>query len=295
MLKLKVEGDNREGIWLVEPKVSVGRAFTNNLIVNDTQVDDTHVEIWARGEELIVNRCSEQPVILNGQQLETKARLRVNDQITIGTTKLVVIDPKAERGELGADTVAPIESAESTPWRLESLQSGLSRNDYEIKNGTVVGRSNDCDIVILLAHLSRRHAEFKVQDDTLEVVDLNSSNGTFVNGKPVTHAAVNHGDEIRFDTLAFKVNGPVNEDLDKTMVRPMSVNELNSQLDQKTKSAPVKSKSQSVTSPNPNKPRTQPKTDNQVEFEKSNLTTKLIISIAAVLALLIIAIIVFVF
>ncbi len=297
MLKLKVEGDNREGIWLVEPKVSVGRAFTNNLIVNDPRIDNTHIEIWARGEELIINRCSESQVSVNGRVIENKARLRVDDKIAIGNTTLIVVDPKAERGQLASDVMAPIEShVSSSPWRLESLQSGLSRNQYEISDGTVVGRSNDCDIVILLAHLSRRHAEFKVHGDTLEIVDLNSLNGTFLNGKPVTHAGVNHGDEIRFDTLAFKINGPVREDLDKTMVRPMSVNELNAQLDQKAKSAgSYKVKPQSVTVPNSDKPRTQPKIDNHAEFEKSNLTTKLILAITTVLALLIIAIMVIAF
>ncbi len=297
MLKLKVEGGSKEGIWLVEPKVSIGRALTNNLIVNDPQVDKTHVEIWARGEELIITRNSEFPVMVNNKPLESKARLKVNDQITVGSTKLTVSDPKAERGDLSANVMPPIHTGETSPWNLVSQQTGLSRNHYELNDGTTIGRSNDCDIVILLAHLSRHHAEFKINGDNLEVHDLNSSNGTFVNGKSITHAIIHHGDEIRFDTLAFKVKGPVSEDLDKTMVRPMSVNELNSQLDQQARaSSAAKAKPQSITTRNPdNKNREKIQSTNQVEFESNNLTTKLIIGATVVVGLLIVATIVVAF
>lgn len=235
MLKLKVSGASKEGIWLVEPKVSVGSANNNNLVISDPEVDDCHIEIFAKGEELIIHRRSDANTLVNGKPLGVKARLIVDDEIVIGKTKLVVVDPKVERAKqtaLQTETTAP---SKAQAWTLNSSQSGLNRNTYPINDGTVVGRAKDCDIVILLAHLSRRHAQFNiVGNNRLEIADLSSSNGTFVNGKQITTAILNHGDEVRFDTISFTVQGP-SDDLDKTMVRPMTADELSRQMAAATK------------------------------------------------------------
>ena len=51
----------------------------------------------------------------------------------------------------------------------------------ELKKITV-GRESSSDIMIPQALISRKHAEFYVENDQLYVKDLNSTNGTFVNG-----------------------------------------------------------------------------------------------------------------
>jgi len=236
MLKLRICGDNKEGIWLVEPKISVGRAASNNLVIDDPEVDDCHIEIFAKGEELIIHRRSDAITMVNGKKLGVKARLAARDQIQVGNTVLEVIDPKATRAprsvpEREDETLILRPAAAPSPgWKMTSTHSGLTRNSYDITDGMVIGRAKDSDIVILLAHLSRRHAQFKIiGNNRLEITDLNSSNGTFVNGQQVTTSILNDGDEVRFDTLSFTVVGPA-DDLDKTMVRPMSAEELQAQM-----------------------------------------------------------------
>ena len=230
MLKLKVVGDDREGIWLVEPKVSVGRASSNNLVVNDNDVDDCHIEIFAKGEDLIIHRRSDAVTLVNGNKLGIKAKLGVSDVITVGRTQLEVIDPKVLRRRQSTAHEETTLHNEPQSWFLVPKQSGLGSSRYELKDGSVIGRSKDCDVVILLAHLSRRHAKFSlVNNNRLEVTDLNSSNGTFVNGKQIATAVLKHGDELKLDSLAFRVTGP-NDDMDKTMVRPMKLDSLEKQL-----------------------------------------------------------------
>jgi hypothetical protein len=52
--------------------------------------------------------------------------------------------------------------------------------------GVTVGRHDElCDVLIDHASLSRRHARFRLQGDRLMIEDLNSTNGTLLNGKPL--------------------------------------------------------------------------------------------------------------
>jgi signal transduction histidine kinase/pSer/pThr/pTyr-binding forkhead associated (FHA) protein len=60
----------------------------------------------------------------------------------------------------------------------------------------VVGRDIQCDVRLHDTEVSRRHAEFHLVDDAVEIVDLNSSNGTFLNGKRVARQTLQHGDRL---------------------------------------------------------------------------------------------------
>ena len=62
---------------------------------------------------------------------------------------------------------------------------------------TLIGREADNDVQIDRPRISRHHAELLIEGDTTWVTDLNSSNGTFVNGRQVQHHALQHGDVLR--------------------------------------------------------------------------------------------------
>lgn len=56
--------------------------------------------------------------------------------------------------------------------------------------------------------ISRRHAIIRWQDEALQVVDLGSRNGTYVNGKkvqPHQSLQLRHGDEIRLGKMSLRV------------------------------------------------------------------------------------------
>jgi len=61
-----------------------------------------------------------------------------------------------------------------------------------------VGRSTESDIVLQDASVSRSHAEFHGKLDQWELVDLNSSNGTFVNGERIQRKNLTADDKIQF-------------------------------------------------------------------------------------------------
>ncbi|MEV0224464.1 FHA domain-containing protein [Streptomyces sp. NPDC050704] len=71
-----------------------------------------------------------------------------------------------------------------------------------------IGRGGDNDLVVDDLIVSRRHAELRaLPDATYEIVDLGSHNGTFLNGRPVTRAAMAEGDIVGIGHSAFCLVG----------------------------------------------------------------------------------------
>jgi len=73
----------------------------------------------------------------------------------------------------------------------------------------VVGRGADTGLRLAEASVSRRHAEVRRIGDNVTVQDLDSRNGTRVNGQPVTEPTlVQPGDRLDFAGLIFRLEGP---------------------------------------------------------------------------------------
>lgn len=70
----------------------------------------------------------------------------------------------------------------------------------------VVGRHPDCDIVLPVAEVSRRHARLVLRDGIWSIQDLESTNGTFVNGVPVGRYELRPGDYLQLGTESFQID-----------------------------------------------------------------------------------------
>jgi pSer/pThr/pTyr-binding forkhead associated (FHA) protein len=71
----------------------------------------------------------------------------------------------------------------------------------------VIGRRSDNDCSLALAFVSRRHCQFMRKGDQVVVQDLESYNGTFVNGvRALRPLPVRHGDEIDLGPCTFRVS-----------------------------------------------------------------------------------------
>ena len=64
------------------------------------------------------------------------------------------------------------------------------------KRRVVIGRSKECDIQLSDPNVSRRHAEVRQEGATYWLVDLDSTNGSEVNGKKLKRAKLEPGDTI---------------------------------------------------------------------------------------------------
>lgn len=84
---------------------------------------------------------------------------------------------------------------------------------------TLIGRLDDCQIRIPIAGVSRKHCEIVVDGGSVNIRDLDSSNGTFVNQERVSDQPLSAGDLISVGGLVFlvTVNGEPS-DLDPSIL-----------------------------------------------------------------------------
>jgi len=77
---------------------------------------------------------------------------------------------------------------------------------YDLYKTTVIGRTDECDLVLDDASVSRRHARLDIDDsDNVSVSDLGSANGVLINGREVEASPVGLNDEIRVGRFTLVV------------------------------------------------------------------------------------------
>jgi pSer/pThr/pTyr-binding forkhead associated (FHA) protein len=115
------------------------------------------------------------------------------------------LDAPAPQVEPGATMIykakvpQPTEAASPVELGIEQESFSLKMNgrSYAIEGAkAVLGRSKDCDVQVEDANVSRRHAELRREGSTWWLVDLDSTNGTELNGKRVQKAKLSEGDTI---------------------------------------------------------------------------------------------------
>src|SRR6266404_67009 len=117
--------------------------------------------------------------------------------------------------------------------RLVLLSEGLTGRTFELKvEKTTVGRVEDNTFQIPETSVSSHHAEILLRGHDVVIKDLNSTNGTFINGEKVTEAVLKPGQilrlgmiEMRLETGEAAAGGTTTSKklLDKTLVIPQGV------------------------------------------------------------------------
>jgi pSer/pThr/pTyr-binding forkhead associated (FHA) protein len=114
--------------------------------------------------------------------------------------------------------------------RLVLLSEGLTGRSYELKTEkTTVGRVSDNAFEIPEASVSSHHAEIHLRGNDVLVKDLNSTNGTFINGERVTEAVLKPGQILRLGMVEMRLETGAaaaamkKQVLDQTRVIPQGV------------------------------------------------------------------------
>jgi Zn-dependent protease with chaperone function len=103
------------------------------------------------------------------------------------------------------DEFAEIDESENTPDPRLSLVATESDSTYILRRYfTRIGRNHDNDIVLASDRVSRYHAEIMREGDEMRIVDKQSRNGVWLNGKKINESAViKSGDVIRVGRQNF--------------------------------------------------------------------------------------------
>lgn len=101
-------------------------------------------------------------------------------------------DSQTERGAPSAGV-----SPDGKRWARVVIISGDDAGaSYPVKGTISFGRAESNTVVLKDSKASRQHAQIQQQGSEYVVVDLNSSNGTFVNGQRIEEHVLSNGDEI---------------------------------------------------------------------------------------------------
>ena len=114
--------------------------------------------------------------------------------------------------------------------RLVLLSEGLTGRTYELKTDkTTVGRVADNTFEIAEASVSSHHCEIHLRGGEVFIKDLDSTNGTFINGEKITESVLKPGQILRLGTVDMRLESgdqppqPVKKKLDQTRVIPQGV------------------------------------------------------------------------
>lgn len=92
--------------------------------------------------------------------------------------------------------------------KLINLRRNLKFKMYEsytVKENTLIGRSKRCQVYIDDPFLSKNHARIFLKDGSFYVEDLESTNGSFLNGRRLSNQPVRikDSDKLSFGNISF--------------------------------------------------------------------------------------------
>ncbi|MDA8370127.1 MAG: DUF3662 and FHA domain-containing protein [Nocardiopsaceae bacterium] len=143
--------------------------------------------------------------------LQTTGRFRIRSGVIRGTTfeggeirQPVSDHPRGDQQVPGRPRllISPGGAATEGTSASQGMQQSFELNTQV----TLMGRGTDCDLRLVDNGVSRHHAEIRVDDDDAVLIDLGSTNGTFVNGQQTKRARLVDGTRISLGrtTMTFR-------------------------------------------------------------------------------------------
>ena len=180
--------------------VRVGSGTDCELVVESPTVAPHHLDVIASPMGFKI--AAKAPLSVNGQPGDGRI-LAHGDELTIGGSTLRFIvdiegsNDEAWNQEASADVATPEDLA---PAELHFVGGDLRGQVIALGDGQVViGRRSDCNVILTDPRVSSVHCAITRNGDQVVATDLNTSNGTMVNGTRITEGTtLRPGDLIAF-------------------------------------------------------------------------------------------------
>jgi pSer/pThr/pTyr-binding forkhead associated (FHA) protein len=208
MFKIQEQGKPETAIWLNKLETFLSTDGQADIALSKTYMQEMVCSVKISSAEndklFVADLTFNQDISINGAMVAKGSRTELHhgDVITIGQDTFEIFNPSVALKRLSnKDTTV-------ASWQLKGVSNWLDGQSFNIQGKAVLGRDGSCDITIPGSHLSRRHAEIFIVGDSLLIKDLDSANGSFMNGKAFSETKARHGDQLRFDQLNFEVVAP---------------------------------------------------------------------------------------
>lgn len=206
-------------------RLNVGRDSSNELVLEDPSVSGFHATVFVENDTVeVVDVGSTNGTWVNGSRVGGRTTLKAWDKIRFGSVELNVADPAGRKPTSVQPAIqvpsppAVVNSKESLSATLRAVSPGVAPAEFEVRDAVTIGRDPGNILVLNHPTVSSRHAEIRPAGGALEVLDLGSTNGTWVNNQRCQRQLLKQGDRLRFDEIEFVVELP--RSAAATMVNP---------------------------------------------------------------------------
>jgi ABC transport system ATP-binding/permease protein len=225
-LVVSVEGQRRS--FPPGSPVVFGRGNDCQIVLNDTRVSRRHLEVtWQRGSWFARDLGSANGTYRDGRRLANEpvaggVTLRLGHasngpvvELSVATPvpppppPLPAVPPPPSSPPAAAPTALSPGPPPPRPAGVPAPRSPVSDTPLPRNRPITIGRDTDNDIVLTDLLVSRHHARLEPTAYGYQVVDLRSSNRTFINGVPVATAPLQEGDLLTVGRTRFVQQGGV--------------------------------------------------------------------------------------
>jgi len=208
----------------------IGRDAGCDVVVPRNEVSRRHAEVAATEDGYVVRDTSSNGVFVNGERIQGSHRLSRADVIRVGGEEFRfyadVLNPTPPSSSISTKEGVVLRSESPTPSlantlfnqkvvdtpreplaTLEVLNEGPSKGiRYAIRTPLAqVGRGTNNDVRLTDESVSEIHATLERRDDGWYVVDLNSTNGTYLGGsRLVGERRLDGAPDVRFGGVKLR-------------------------------------------------------------------------------------------
>lgn len=185
-----VDQSSRKTIDIDRWETSIGKSKSNDIVLPDESVSRFHAVIAKKRRDwVITDTFSKTGVAVNGSQIEEKSVISDGDIITIGKSNfrfLCAEAVSAERKSKMRNAASELTQRNNNVAYAVLVDVKTHRPVYLRKKDVLIGRGDDCDIQINIDTVSSKHARIHLTSHGWALSDMNSYNGTKLNGRFVS-------------------------------------------------------------------------------------------------------------
>ena len=215
-------GQRPQSVPVDKPVVTIGRAPTNDVVLDAGFVSQRHATIERRGTAIVVmDLGSTNGTKVNGQRLRPRIPMQLtspSDEIQIGNMTLTVSVEEELKTTVSHSGLPAVGGPPMIPQPAAPTALRLTLRDMateEVKTLTLssspirIGRNNLNEVVLAQGFVSLWHALIRFEGQDVSIMDLGSTNGTFVNEvrlAPRTPTPIRPGfDTIRIGSITISL------------------------------------------------------------------------------------------
>lgn len=212
-MKLSFPNDDHGEVVIESGTLSLGSGAGNDVVLDAEGIAEKHARLSQEAEGVFLTPVGGADVFVNARRIQERTQVRAGDVVGLHRVTIRLGDAGGVHSGQPAEQEQDGHTGDTTRlrpavslWHLRGVSGESFGRLVPVQGRMVIGRGQDSDLMLEVDEVSRRHAALEVGQAGVTVEDLDSSNGTFVNGERIRGKhLLKRGDEIAFDTLRFRL------------------------------------------------------------------------------------------